>query len=227
MFSVFYALVLLLPFSVEASSYIETETYTTKSIEGFSLYISPEAGQHAEKMGVLLGEISKQLRYIKAALPGAALDALIKVPFWVEWTDSKFPGAVFHPSAKWLVDNGYNPDKAGGIQISSVNRFIDSSKRNVTTVLLHELSHAYHHSVLGIRNISVINAYENARRSGLYASVPYYKGFNVKAYALKNKSEYFAEISEAYFGKNDYYPFNRLELREYDPVGYKLMTQMW
>lgn len=227
MLSFLYALILLLPFSVEASSYVDTERYTTKDVEGFHVYISPEAGQHAEKIGVLLDEMGKQLRYVKTTLPTEALSDLMEVPFWVEWRDSRFPGAVFHPSSKWLLKNGYNPDKAGGIQISSVNRFIESSRRNVTVVLLHELSHAYHYNVLGIKNVSVTNAYENARRSGLYASVPYYKGFNVKAYALKNKREYFAEVSEAYFGRNDYYPFSRQELKVYDPVGYKLMTLVW
>ena len=37
----------------------------------------------------------------------------------------------------------------------------------------------------------------------------------------------FAEISEAYFGTNDFYPFTRAELAAYDPVGYAMLEQVW
>jgi hypothetical protein len=42
-----------------------------------------------------------------------------------------------------------------------------------------------------------------------------------------NPKEYFAELSEAYFGKNDFYPFVRGELKVHDPVGYRLMEEAW
>ena len=38
---------------------------------------------------------------------------------------------------------------------------------------------------------------------------------------------YFAELSEAYFGTNDFYPFVRAELKEHDPRGYALMEKAW
>jgi hypothetical protein len=41
----------------------------------------------------------------------------------------------------------------------------------------------------------------------LYDKVRYIHGGEKKAYATTDPKEYFAEISEAYFGKNDFYPF--------------------
>ena len=35
------------------------------------------------------------------------------------------------------------------------------------------------------------------------------------------------ELTEAYFGKNDYYPFTRDELEEFDPKGFELMQEAW
>ena len=51
------------------------------------------------------------------------------------------------------------------------------------------------------------------------------KGF--AGYALTNAKEYFAELSEAYFGRNDFYPFTRKELEKHDPAGYRLMRETW
>ncbi len=48
-----------------------------------------------------------------------------------------------------------------------------------------------------------------------------------KAYALTNELEYFAELSEAYLGKNDFYPYNRKQLEQYDPDGYAIMKNIW
>jgi hypothetical protein len=42
-----------------------------------------------------------------------------------------------------------------------------------------------------------------------------------------NYKEYFAELTEAYFGKNDFFPFERADLKKYDPTGYKLMQDVW
>ena len=42
-------------------------------------------------------------------------------------------------------------------------------------------------------------------------------GRKIKSYAIHDKFEYFAEMSEAYFWKNDYYPFDKADLRSYDP----------
>ena len=48
-----------------------------------------------------------------------------------------------------------------------------------------------------------------------------------RAYALTNAKEYFAELTEAYYGFNDFYPFNREQLQAFDPAGYALVEQAW
>lgn len=48
-----------------------------------------------------------------------------------------------------------------------------------------------------------------------------------EAYALTNELEYFAELSEAYLGRNDFYPYVRKDLEKYDPKGYELMKNTW
>ena len=44
---------------------------------------------------------------------------------------------------------------------------------------------------------------------------------------MNNAKEYYAELTEAYFGKNDFFPFTRSDLEKHDPVGYQLMESTW
>ena len=42
-----------------------------------------------------------------------------------------------------------------------------------------------------------------------------------------NQMEYFAEGTEAYFYRNDFYPFVRAELEQHDPVLHDLLEDIW
>jgi dipeptidyl-peptidase-4 len=94
-------------------------------------------------------------------------------------------------------------------------------------VVLHELAHAYHDEVLGFDDPRIIAAYKQAMDKGLYDKVLTYTGREVQAYAATNEKEYFAEATEAYFYRNDFYPFLGAELKRHDPVGYDLMVEIW
>ena len=47
------------------------------------------------------------------------------------------------------------------------------------------------------------------------------------AYRNVDCLKYFGDLTEAYFGKNDFFPFNREDLKKYDPTGYRLMQDVW
>jgi len=44
---------------------------------------------------------------------------------------------------------------------------------------------------------------------------------------LDNEREYFAECTEAFFGRNDFFPFTRDELEKHDPEMFKLLRKLW
>jgi hypothetical protein len=44
---------------------------------------------------------------------------------------------------------------------------------------------------------------------------------------LTNRFEYFAECSEAYFGRNDFYPYLRADFKSFDPIGFAAVEQVW
>jgi hypothetical protein len=203
-----------------------TSVYQQESIQGFRILINPTVLAHPQKAREMRQELSSQLTAITRIMPAKPLSALRKVRIWVEW-ENQAGAAAFHPSAVWLQQNGYNPDKAGCIEVSNTRNFVQWSRTDQPWLLLHELAHAYHHLVLGDVHAGIRTAYQHALNQRLYQSVNYIKGGNQKAYALTNEKEYFAELSEAYFGRNDFYPFNRTELKTYDPMGYRLMEKIW
>jgi hypothetical protein len=44
---------------------------------------------------------------------------------------------------------------------------------------------------------------------------------------ITNSAEYFAETSEAYFGRNDFFPFDFVELKRQDPGMFALLRKLW
>jgi len=49
----------------------------------------------------------------------------------------------------------------------------------------------------------------------------------VRHYGLTDHKEFFAEMSEAYFGMDDFFPFNRAELMTAEPEIYALLRSIW
>jgi hypothetical protein len=96
-------------------------------------------------------------------------------------------------------------------------------------MVLHELSHSFQHTHQDKLQPIIEAAYEAAKASGKYESVPLYThdGQKTRHYAMNTCWEYWAECSEAYWGKNDYFPFVRSELKEFDIEAFKMCETGW
>ena len=105
------------------------------------------------------------------------------------------------------------------------------SRRCLATSLpLALLAHAYHHQVLTFEDPEVMKAFRKAAAAGKYNSVKRWTGKKFttdKAYAMTNHKEYFAEVTEAFFGKNDFYPFTLEELQKHDPGVVPVLKKKW
>lgn len=177
-----------------------------------------------------LALLTKELAAIAESLPPRRIAQLQGAVFWVDERvpegeiSAKVP--VFHPAREWLVQHGLDPAMAGGIEVPNAKVFLESYSWEPWAIM-HELAHFYHFNVLGNDNLVIRRAYEHARAAHLYQSVTRYDGTKQRAYALENEHEYFAELTEAYFGRNDYFPFIREELKAYDPEGYAMVETLW
>ncbi len=204
-----------------------TAVYKTEAIQGFAVLINPEVLEHKDDADAMRDELDSQLKSIVRVLPAMPLSTLRSVRIWVEWEKTKGGAAEFHPSANWLKEHGYNPEKAGGVELSNTRNFVKWSRAAQPWMVLHELAHAYHHRVLGEGHEGIEAAYKQAVERKSYESVDHVNGQKQKAYALTNAKEYYAELSEAYFGRNDFEPFTRADLETQDPVGFRLMEKTW
>jgi hypothetical protein len=183
--------------------------------------------EQKEEAAEAIKELDAQLGRIARVVPRKPLATLRKVRIWVEWASHPEKLTEFHPSAQWLRENGYNPAKAGGIEVANARKFTECSRDDQPWALLHEMAHAYQFRVLGEDHPAAQRAYRKVMDSGLYQSVAHVHGGNRKAYAATNYKEYFADLTEGYFGKNDFFPFDRADLKRYDPTGYQLMKDVW
>ena len=212
----------------EAQKWRPTSEYKTQNIQGWTVIVDPqlvnvEIGQN------VLRQLEHQLYEIIRVVPGPAVRELQKIKIWVDVKDvhGKYSCMVYHPGKKWLVDNEYNPDLVDCVQLTSPKNFLAWTKHQ-PWMILHELCHGYHDQFLGNGHKGISKAYEGAINNKAYLNVTHVTGKDwPKAYALNNEQEYFAEISEAYFGVNDMYPFVRGELKKADPEAISVIKNVW
>lgn len=193
--------------------------YESRTIEGWTVKVHRDVGADAVRL------LETRLQDVVRLVPAKALGELRKVPIWFGGTEGKGI-AQYHPSRGWLEKNGYTPEKAKAVDLGSPEQFLRETKRQPYMVL-HELAHAYHDRVLGFDHARIRAAYDAAVKGGKYDSVMFWDGRYVRHYALTSPQEYFAEGTEAFFGTNDFYPFVRAELREFDPELLQILESVW
>ena len=222
------ALVLVAALGVTAAQpgFEPTSSYAVQTITGWRVYVHNQLLNEKKKLGAeTLDLLRAKLCVVARTVPKRALAKLRQVAIWVE-CNPRVACACYHPSRKWLEGHGFNPEKARSIEIGGPRNFLNWSGHQPSMVL-HELAHAYHHQVLGYGHGEVKAAFTRAVESKRYESVLNYNGKKVRHYALNNDQEYFAEMTEAYFGTNDFYPFVRAELKEHDPEMHTLLRKLW
>jgi hypothetical protein len=210
----------------EKPAYEPTTSYTVRDVEGWKVYVNNRLLGEKKALGdETLKLLAVHLYDVNRMAPKPALDVLHTVPIWVEAESKDVKCMCYHPSKGWLEGHGFNPDKAKSIELGNPVVFLDWTHHQ-RAMVLHELAHGYHHRI-GYDNPDIKAAYQKAVESKSYESVLFYTGAKKKAYALNNDQEYFAELSEAYFSTNDFYPFVRPEIKEHDPTGYEMLKKVW
>jgi dipeptidyl aminopeptidase/acylaminoacyl peptidase len=201
----------------------------TFQLEGWTLHRHPKLDE--SQLQAALPLLREQLRRVLKALPATSAKRLQSVPLWLSppYPDTR-PRAEYHPAAQWLREHGRNPAMARAVEISNLGIFAEEDQR-MPMMLLHELAHAWHDLVLGRNHPALLKAFADAQKQGRYERVSRRDAKGrlavARAYAMNNAAEYFAEGSEAWFGVNDFQPFERRELQQMDPQLAGLMPELW
>ena len=203
---------------------------TERTLEGWKVLVDDRLGDapHDELRTRALKFLEARLVEIQAVVPADKVEELKKVTIVLDLNCGKLQAMQYHPSAGWLKVNGYPAELAKCVHIPQAADL--PTRRNINEqlwVILHELAHAYHDQVLDFDEPAIVAAFEKFKASGHGDAALLYNGQRVKHYALTNHKEFFAEMTESFFGVNDFYPFNRAELQETEPELFALLSRIW
>ncbi len=220
-----------LGFAADKPDESQPSSRTVQQLEGWTIRVddrlrgdAPDAalGQRALKF------LEAKLVEIKAVVPPGRLKVLQGVTIVLDLNCGKLGSMQYHPGAGWLKENGYPEELVKCVHLPRAADVV--TKRNINEqpwVILHELAHAYHDQQLGFDHPEIKAAQDAYKASGHGDATLLYNGKKVKHYGLTNPMEFFAEMTEAYFGSNDFYPFNRAELMESEPEIFQLLKEIW
>lgn len=204
---------------------------TERTIQGWTVSVDRAltdgpARELGEKAILVL---TAKLHDIATVVPAGPLAKLRRVRIVLDRDYPTLKRMQYHPSADWLRQNGHDPRALA--RCVHIPQAADLAGRFAAHqqpwAVLHELAHAYHDQALGYGDPTIRAAYEAFKASFSPKEALHIAGRPREHYALTNPMEFFAEMTEAYFGTNDFAPFVRAELRRDLPEVYALMESVW
>ncbi len=208
----------------------QPKSRSVRDIEGWSVRVDdrllaePDAAVGARALKFLEAKLIE----LKVVVSAERVKDMQSVTIVLDLNCGDLKSMQYHPSAGWLKAHGYPEDLAKCVHLPRAADLPTSRNiREQPWFILHELAHAFHDQKLSFDEPRIVAAYQKFKESGHGDATLLYNGKRVKHYALTNQMEFFAEMTEAYFGCNDFFPFNRAELIEAEPELFQLLSDVW
>ncbi len=204
--------------------------HTTRNIEGWNVRVDDRL-LHGD--GAAVGEralklLGARLVAITIVVPEEALAKLRAITIELDLNYGDLRAMQYHPDADWLKENGYSEKLAKCVHIPEVEDFLSPTENlRMPWVVLHELAHGFHDQTIGFEEPRVTAAWKKFCDSGKYKSVLTTSGKMREHYGLTDQKEFFAEMTECYFGSNNFYPFVTGELQQCEPEIFALLAEIW
>ncbi len=220
------------PAKLPPSPLDKVEGYQRHLIEGFTVMVSTEAGEGVVKDAELkpMDVLALEFATLKKVLLPKQVEALQKVPVWVEWDEYQTLSngrvgralAVYYGGSQLgLLKDKKNPFKSKCVTVLSLKLLTEMhqpKRENNSLVVLHEYAHAVHDQLLGFDHAGIKAAYKQALERKLYDKAQY---------VSTNEAEFFAEVTCAYYDQLNYYPKTRDDLKKHDPATHQLLESIW
>ena len=220
----------LVPLHADNSAATPPTAHTERNIEGWTVRVDDRLLQgDAAPLGErALKLLTARLVAITIVVPEPALAKLRAITIEFDLDYGGLRHMQYHPNAGWLKDHGYSETLAKCVHIPDAEAFLSPYENyRMPWVVLHELAHGYHDQVLGFDEPRIRAAWKKFCDSGKYKSVLTSPGPMREHYGLTNEKEFFAEMTECYFGSNDFYPFVTGELKQAEPEIFDLLVELW
>jgi hypothetical protein len=205
-------------------------SHTVRDIEGWTVRVDDRLlnGDHAAVGVRALKLLEARLVAITAVVPEESLAKLRRITIELDLNYGDLKVMQYHPQAGWLKSHGYSEQLEKCVHIPQAEDFLSPAENlRMPWVVLHELAHGLHDQMLGFDEPRIAEAWKKFRDSGKYNSVLTTSGKMREHYGLTDQKEFFAELTECYFGSNDFYPFVAGELKQSEPEIFALLTEIW
>ena len=203
---------------------------TVQLVEGWTVHVDDRllSGPDAVVGRRALALLTARLAEVSAVVAAPRVQELRAVSIVLDLQCGALSNMQYHPSPDWLTEHGYPRDLVRCVHLPVAAQFINARHQHEQPwCLLHELAHAWHHQVVSFDEPRVLHAWERYKASGHGEKVLHISGRPQRHYALTDAKEFFAEMTEAYFGMNDFFPFNHAELQQAEPEVFALMLELW
>jgi hypothetical protein len=208
--------------------------YVVTNAQGWTVLVERELIQeHPELAGRARRRLDSKLAQLRTILPPHTQPVLLRLKLFLMLGEKsklggRNNGAEYFQRTAPAHFAYLDPRMASSVVIYSAENYVWLSDFWARKVLFHELAHAWHLEQWAEAQPNILQTYRAAKEAQLYGRVPGDDGRTLEhGYAATNQLEYFAELSCMYFVGCHYYPFNRAQLRAYDPAGEALIRKMW
>lgn len=198
----------------------QAKDYEQRSIEGWTVHVHPALVRQKAHGDALCRLLQHKLHLVRRYMPEGSLEKLQEVHLWLEENNRAVPYVAYH------VASGKG-DKAGAVEVGNPGAFVRWQGLQPFAIL-NQLARAHFD-----RNLSdadrkrIEEARCRAAESKQYDAVLRFDGQTVRHPALASAADFFAEMTEAYYGVNDHFPFIQFETVKHDAETCRLLTELW
>lgn len=208
--------------------------YEELTVRGWSVLLERQLQQEAPELAKkVVARLDRKLGEAMAVLPAPSHPRLKQLRLFILYGPKSRGGGrdngleYFQRQAPQYYPN-LDPRMGSAVVIYSAENYVWLTEFWALKALVHEFAHAHQLEQWPETQPDIWFAWNHAMQLGLYHHVmDDERNHLTMAYATANQLEYFAELSCMYFVGCNYHPFDRAQLRPYDPEGCALIERMW
>ena len=185
--------------------------HSVLEIEGWQVWV--DSTIDAKRKPRLLRVLERDLHYVTRYIPPKSLTLLRKTKIWLSRDDGSAHVGRQRTSADIVViGNAANYMRFASLQPSA---------------LLKQLAHLHYAKLSAKQRARWQESFVQRIKQKSYQRVLRFDGKRLPHPGLRHAKTMFAELSTTRFGTNDHFPFVTAELKDIDPQGHKLLTEIW
>ncbi len=203
-----------------------TRVYGRRAINGWQVLVDPVLGRRRGYGNEILRLLEAKLHLVERYMPTHTVEKMRSIPIWLEENDAAVPYIAAHTTTESLTRAGLNPEKFGSVEIGQTDRFFQWQALQPFAIL-NVLARVTYHRLSSEEKQLVSEAWQETVKGGHLDNVLRFDGRQTRHPALRDAESFFAEMTVAYYGRNDHYPFVQFETKRLLPDVCRLLARIY